>query len=473
MGFSRRSARDALSALLIAGTLIGCGAEAEAQPQVRRGAPLEGDVTAALDPRTDRLADAIAEESGPEGSIEGEAPVLDENGEIVLGVQTPLFDPSGTSMRTFHAALRRAAMGEGQARVVVYGASHVAGDFATGTLRRMLQQEFGDAGHGFVMPAHPWPHYRHLDITVESNHRLWEAARVRVGETVAGLYGLAGVALTSSSARAFGRVVTGERHASRFELFYLRQPEGGTVEVRIDDRVVGRVRTRGADTGGDYALFTVPDGPHSFEIRPRGDGPVTVYGVAVEREVPGVVIDTLGINGARAAAQLLWDETLWAEHVRRRNPDLVVLAYGTNESGDDDQPIEIYERDLRRVVARARATVPNASCLLIGPSDRPIANRDGTFSERPRTAMVVDTQRRVAAEMGCGFFDLVGFGGGPMHMVQWAAQDPAWAQRDHVHYTLRGYQRLGEVLHGALLDGYDGPTAMIAATERPSTTATP
>lgn len=458
MGFSARSALLIAGALAGLVALAGCSGEASAQR-----APLEGDVTAALDPRTDRLADAIAEESGPEGSIEGDAPLLDEDGNPVLGLETPLFDPSGTALRSFHAALRRAAMGEGQARVVVYGASHVAGDFATGTLRRMLQEQFGDAGHGFVMPAHPWPHYRHLDISVESNHRHWEAQRVRASSTDVGRYGLAGVALTATSSRAFGRVSTGEHHASRFELFYLRQPEGGTLEVRIDDQVVGRLRTRGAEAEAGYALYTVPDGSHTFEIRARGDGPVTVFGVAVEREVPGVVIDTLGINGARAAAQLLWDEALWAEHVRRRNPDLLVLAYGTNESGDDDQPIEIYERDLRRVVSRARATVPNASCLLVGPSDRPIANRDGTFTERPRTAQVVETQRRVSAELGCAFFDLVSFGGGPMHMVQWAAAEPAWAQRDHVHYTLRGYRRLGEVLHGALLSGYDGPTALPGA----------
>ncbi len=464
----------ALAVLVIAGALAGCGPPGEAEAQ---RTPLgEAEVTAALDRRIDDLADAIAEESGAEGAAEAAPPETAGAEEpVVVGLETPIFDPSGAAMRPFHDALRRAAMGEGQARVVVYGASHVAGDFATGTLRRMLQAEFGDAGHGFIIPAHPWPHYRHLDITVESNHRLWDAQRVRIGVSEPGLYGLAGVAMTATSSRAFGRITTGERHASRFELFFLRQPDGGSLEVRIDDRVVGRVRTRGAETAGDYQLFTVPDGPHTFEVRARGDGPVTVYGVAVEREVPGVVLDTLGINGARASAQLMWDEALWRDHIRRRSPDLVVLAYGTNESGDDDQPIEIYERDLRTVVSRVRATVPGAACLLIGPSDRPLANRDGTFADRPRTAMVIDTQRRVSAELGCAFFDLVGFGGGPMHMVEWAALEPAWAQRDHVHYTIRGYQRLGEVLHTSLLSGYDGPTAMIAASapSEPPTTATP
>ncbi len=431
----------------------GCGPAADAEAQFT---PTRTEIAAAAnDPGSGEEADSeapLVELTESEGTSSEEP--------LILGVDTPVFDPSGTALAAFHTALRRAALGEGQARIVVYGASHVAGDFATGTLRRTLQAEFGDAGHGFILPAQPWPHYRHLDITVESNHRLWSADRVRIGVTEPGRYGLAGVAMTTSSSRAFGRISTGPRHASRFELFFLRQPGGGTLEVRIDQQVVRRVRTRGDEIAADYELFTVPDGPHTFELHARGDGPITIYGVSVEREVPGVILDTLGINGARAASHLMWDEPLWREHLRRRNPDLVVLAYGTNESGDDEQPIEVYERDLRQVVTRIRTAAPHSSCLLIGPSDRPIVNRDGTFLERPRTALVIDSQRRVSAEMGCAFFDLVGFGGGAMHMVQWAAFDPAWAQRDHVHYTIRGYQRLGEVLHTSLLAGYEGPAAL-------------
>ena len=60
---------------------------------------------------------------------------------------------------------------------------------------------------------------------------------------------------------------------------------------------------------------------------------------------------------------------------------------------------------------------------------------------------------RVALEHGCGFFDLVAFQGGSLSMVQWAANDPAYASQDHIHYTRLGYQRLGEVLLSALLEG--------------------
>jgi lysophospholipase L1-like esterase len=165
-----------------------------------------------------------------------------------------------------------------------------------------------------------------------------------------------------------------------------------------------------------------------------------------------VIVDTLGINGSRARYQLLWDDGIFREQLRRRKPDLVVLAYGTNESGDDS-PIEDYERDLRAVVQRVRETVPEASCLLIGPSDRPMQVEERVFEDRARTMQLIAVQHRVALDLGCGFFDLVAFQGGALSMVQWAANDPAYASQDHIHYSRLGYQRLGEVLLEALLDG--------------------
>ena len=132
-----------------------------------------------------------------------------------------------------------------------------------------------------------------------------------------------------------------------------------------------------------------------------------------------------------------------------------MLAYGTNESGDES-PLEDYERDLRAVVKRVRETVPRASCLLIGPSDRPMPVEERVFEDRTRTARLIEIQHSVALENGCGFFDLVAFQGGALSMIQWAANDPAYASQDHIHYTRLGYQRLGEVLLAALLEGMPG-----------------
>jgi lysophospholipase L1-like esterase len=371
-----------------------------------------------------------------------------------LGEPISIEDPSGRALDAFHAALRRAEAGEDQARVLLYGASHVAADMFPDVLRDRLQARFGDAGHGFVLPARVWRHYRHQDVDVDSPWRSWTRLRVPTRDRDETLLGLAGMAVETEAAGAWGRVELGSTRTSRFELYTLRRPGGGSAVVRIDDQRVRRIRTRGSAVEPGYEVFTVSDGPHTFEVRAVGDGPVRFFGVAAEREVPGVVVDTLGINGARARSHLRWDADLHRAHLRRRRPDLVVLAYGTNESGDIHRRIERYERTLRQVVGRIRETVPEASCVLIGPSDRPV-QRGPELYERPRTAAIIAVQRRVAAEAGCGFFDLVAFSGGPMSIVDWAENDPPYAQEDLVHFNARGYRRLGEVLHDALLEGYD------------------
>ncbi|MFO0684532.1 MAG: GDSL-type esterase/lipase family protein [Sandaracinus sp.] len=421
-------------------------------------------VEASVVPMTTSASEAATAIASESTSIElaPPAPVwpLDEDGHPIYGVDIDIEDPSGSALRAFHASLRRAATGEGQSRVVFYGASHVAADLYTGTVRRLLQSRFGDAGHGFVLPVEPWPSYRVSDLDVTSNYRRWDILRVRVGQTEPQLYGVMGVTLTTDAPHAWGRIDTEAQPASRFELWYAHRPDGGTIDLLVDGRLDRRLNTRADSTDAGYAVVTTEDRPHTFEIRTRGDGTVTVYGATVERERPGVIVDALGINGARAASQLLWNSDLQAEQLRRRMPDLVVLAYGTNESGDDDQPIDEYEHEVRAVLGRIQSAVPTASCLLVGPSDRPIVHRDGSFEPRPRTAQVVEAQRRVARDYGCGFFDLVRFGGGEGHMMEWAAADPPWAQSDHVHYTIRGYTRLGEVVANALVAGYEGPQAL-------------
>ena len=358
---------------------------------------------------------------------------------------------AGRPLARFHHALRQAARGQGQARLVVFGASHVASDLMTGHLRRRLQERFGDAGAGFALPVKPWPSYRRAGLRISSS-RGWTTHRVLPDH-----YGLAGVAVSARDPDEYGVLRTAGsgargRGKTRLQVFFLRRPGGGGLQVRLDDRPALHIPTAGPRVEPGYATLVAYDGPHRLEVRPRGDGEVRVFGVAEDRDAPGVVVDTLGINGAQASYQLLWDGRTFGDHLRRRRPDLVVLAYGTNESRGR-RPLPRYEADLRAVVRRVRTAVPGASCLLIGPSDNP-RRRAGGYSPRPRTARINAVQRRVARESGCGFFDLFGFMGGDLSMLRWVAHRPRLGAHDHVHFTRRGYRRIGEALYEALMRGY-------------------
>jgi lysophospholipase L1-like esterase len=371
---------------------------------------------------------------------------------------TPIDDPGRHALDAFHRALRRTSRGISKTRILQFGASHTSGDYFTGRMRHVLQARFGDGGHGYIMPAKPWRGYRHRDVNVSSSDDWLTLHAYKRDQPRDGRYGLGGFACVSDSKDSWAWVGTAKKspfgkNVSVFDIWYMRDRNGGALDVLVDNEHYQRLHTAGAHGQLGWATIRVPDGPHGLELRPAGSGSVRLLGVVMERNAPGVVVDTLGMRGVRASVWLRWDQQFLRAQLERRRPDLVILAYGTNEVGDTRDPIERYEKRLRKVVSRVRAAAPLASCVLIGPTDRPLKSR-GRYVPRPRTREVNRVQRRVSRHFGCGFWNSVRAMGGPMSMVRWNRMRPPLGRRDHVHLTKKGYYRLADDFTKALLARY-------------------
>ncbi len=378
-----------------------------------------------------------------------------------LGLYVPVETPrSGAPLARFHAALEGLREGrddDGKVRVLIYGASHTQADVYPGYLRAYLQARFGDGGSGFLSLTRVNRWFRYTDWTIEDSKGWTVEHAQRRDARKDGFYGLLGASGSTSNKR--DRTVLSPRYegvaASQFELFYLEQPGGGSFKLYVDGNRHATISTKADQPGPGYHAITLEEGAHTLEIRPNGDGEVRLFGVTAERDQPGVVVDTLGISGTRAANMLDWHEPTWADNVARRKPDLIVLAYGTNETTDEDQSLARYRAELREVVTRLQDAAPQANCLLIGPGDFPRELDEDVWVPRPRLVEIVETQRDVAYEMGCGFWDTLAFMGGVNSMHTWATSRPQMASRDHIHLTKRGYVRMGMALTDALMAAYD------------------
>lgn len=394
------------------------------------------------------------------------APPADAGGPMP-GWFVPIVDPpEGPALASFHAALQALAEGrdaDGKVRVAMYGASGTAADVSVGYLRTYLQARFGDGGPGFVplAPLSKW--YRHSEVVVQAS-KGWrkEHAQIFKGRRD-GLYGLLGASFTATAAKRWTQVrpkdgstsCEGIAHA---ELFFLRQPGGGSFSLVVDGGPAQVVSTSGATIEPGYHALELPPGPHTLRIETLDQAEVRVFGVVLERPDPGVVVDVLGIDGTRGRNHLEWDEAVWADNLRRRAPDLYTLSYGTNESVDAGLSIPLYAEDLREQLRRLRRVLPSASCLLLGPVDFPIVE-DDRILPRPVLREIVEAQRQVAAEEGCGFWDGLAFMGGELSMPAWVTADPPLARNDHLHYTRRGGARKGMALADALMLDLDASDA--------------
>jgi len=365
-------------------------------------------------------------------------------------VPTAIEDPSGNALDPLREALSGAARGRRGARVVVYGGSHTAADLYTGTLRHALQAGFGDLGHGFVMPVPPFENYWQSGVRIAPSEG-FASLEPSIKHMTVDTYGLAGMTFDATGP-ALAELRTEGSLASRLEVFFLAQEDGGTLRVTVDDRSLETsTRVEGAPRAASVVVG-VEDGPHDVSIEALGDGPVRLYGVALDRAGPGVTLDQLGLAGAKARHQLLWDEEVWYPLLAARRPDLLVLSYGNNETDDHHLSDAEHVQHFREMLARIRRRFPDVACLVMGPADRLLPDAHGALGTPPLLEVLRTEQRESAAELGCAFFDVMGWQGGPGSMARWIAARPPLAREDGIHFTERGNRRRGAALGMAILD---------------------
>lgn len=375
--------------------------------------------------------------------------------EAVAGSAVELED-SGRALDALYNAIvanQRRASGARLA-VVQLGDSHTESDEFTGRLRRRFAQQFGSAGRGFVPVAGA---QRDVVRTVSGP---WTIERAPL-RNASGAYGLGlarAIASNSSAVLTVGscaRCTQGP--VSRFELYFQRSERAGSIEYRVDNGAWQRASTALAagQSAADRLSVPVPEGVHSISVRPAGDGRVVLFGVAMERDTVGGSLESAGTIGALASHLDSADWSVLSTQLTARDPSLVLLWFGTNESANSHLDPARFEQALASIVGKVKRAAPHASVLIIGPPDLALRTASGERASPAQLARMVQAARSAAQSSGAAFYDLLSAMGGAGTIARWVTQEPRLAWGDHVHYTPRGYTALADTLFDALVRGYD------------------
>ena len=360
-----------------------------------------------------------------------------------------LLDRDG-SLDRFYSSLWRTERGEPLAitRILHYGDSPTTADLITGDARQLLQKRFGDAGHGFTLIGKPWAWYQHRGVELSS--RGWQMDPGTRWDLRNGLFGLGGVAF-SARTTAFSRVSLRDPTQTRLEVWFERQPGGGSIDISCGGQPVGSISTEAPSSAAGFARFDLPPGAAALDF--AAQGPVEVFGITIEKQSPGIVYDSIGMNGASVSVlALLFNERAWAEQLRHRHPDLVILNYGTNESGFAAFLTHEYEKELREAIRRVRAALPDTSILVMSPMDRGQRNGDD-IETLPTIPRIVEIQRRVAGELHCAFFNTYEVMGGEGTMARWYESQPRLVSADFIHPTPAGARLIATAFVKELVAG--------------------
>ena len=336
-------------------------------------------------------------------------------------------------------------------RVLQFGDSHTAADMFTGAVRAQLQTRFGNGGLGFQYPGHPFAGY-HLAGSTRSQSGGWETEGNKFTQLGSGDLGLGGISL---STRHAGEYVLLTTTCTSFQVEFLRQPGGGRLRFVDNGTTVADLETDSAtndDAAGTYTYACSP-GVHELQVSTLDAAPVKLLGEVTEQ--PGITFEELGLNGAVATLMLRWNQALFADYLRDRNPNLIVLAYGTNEAVYIATHSEEYLEQFKRLVGNLHRIVPQAAILVLGPYDRATRvgrGRRSSWATFYGTERVIAEQKLACREVGCAFYDQQQRMGGPGSMIRWASE--GLAQGDHTHLTGAGYRTMADAFYRDLMSAY-------------------
>ncbi|MCC7275852.1 MAG: hypothetical protein IT561_24495 [Alphaproteobacteria bacterium] len=369
----------------------------------------------------------------------------------------------GDGLAPFHEALARldARRATAPVSIVILGDSHTAGPYFAGRLRELFQARFGSAGPGAMPPGLAQRGYRNALVAVQQTG-VWNGVN-SLRATTPPPFGLGLHRLRSDEPGSTITAVAQEPGGfERLEASLVRLPDGGNLRILADGCALGVVATGGA---GEAARLVapLPRGTVAVQIETL-DGPVELLGWSLSRG-RGALVENHGVNGAQIAMLANLDAAIVAAELSRREPALIVVAFGTNEAFTTDLVETRYRALVEERLMALRRAAPRAALVVAGPPDSAVAGRRAPpakgrratgcrWKEPPHLATVKRVLRRAAADMDLPFWDWSRLTKGPCGVDAMARRDPPLAARDHVHFTADGYALAAEALYRFLMDGY-------------------
>jgi lysophospholipase L1-like esterase len=403
-------------------------------------------------------------------------------------------DPLGQDQDlTVVAASRRARRNPPASGVTILqiGDSHTSADFLTGALRRRLQQRYGNGGPGYITAGRP--HIGVLSssvkVTVSPN---WTYQAIQKSDNV-GAFWLSGFnAVTSAPGEALTFEASAPMTFDSIEIEAARQPGGGAIDIVMDGAVKNSYDLN-ADKVEPVVLRLSPGGSPTdrvrrIEIRTRAAGSVSIASVAIYNRQSGISYNNIGYPGATVDLLNKFDQALLADDLRRINPQIVVLSFGTNEASKRNLDLAHYTQNYEKAIDRIKAVLPAVEIVMIGPPDgderaphcpgksaeavcrpgvlpepppppapgaTPAKPADCDWHVLPKLEAVRDVQRQIAERRGFAFWNWASIMPGECAAHRWVHASPTLMEPDHVHFTISGYNKSADGLLETLITVID------------------
>jgi len=330
-------------------------------------------------------------------------------------------------------------------RIGYFGDSMIEGDLLTQTLRKLLQDEFGGSGVGFVPVSNPSAKIRQ---TVTDNYSGgWDELNFKSDGKRNQLF-LSGYLFRGNNdwVEMRDHTIRDSNAVIEKRLFY------GYSEAPVSISVNGAaVNVPANKTFGNLLIGNSKNPSIKVAV---ADNRLPIYGISFETE-SGIIVDNFSFRGISGVEFNAIDTNFLDAIAANNNYDLLVFQYGVNVLfRPNDKNFNWYARMIMPAVKKLKNSFSNADFLVVSTADRAFRYED-EYKSAVGIDSLIKIQATIAYETGACFYNQFETMGGHNSIVEWAAANPSLANKDYVHPNHRGAEVLARYFFEALMKDYN------------------
>ncbi len=364
------------------------------------------------------------------------------------------------SLLPFFRKLDRIGKGSSEQAIVVHiGDSHVQPGVFSQPLREWLQGAFGNAGRGMMFPYRlaksngPAGYVTHCDTP-------WVYCRNATMKRPLPT-GIAGFSLWSAKPSASFTVefTTPLPPCDTARLVIFHANRDSCYAFSVCNELTGHIYPVIDSSSAGQTTLLIDDQPEKIRIRAipakESQKSATFYGMSLESFKPGVIMHTIGVNGAMFSSYL--ESEHFVEQLARLHPDLMIFSLGTNEAfGTKGYSSATFRGSIDSLFRQIRLSGNLAPALLTTPPaiyKGTRKKRHTTYKPNPVAGEVSELLCRYAFTHGMTVWDWYTIMGGKESMAKWKSKH--LTDRRYIHFSGKGYSIQGTLLREALQGSYD------------------
>lgn len=337
-----------------------------------------------------------------------------------------------------------------QVSIMHIGDSHVQAGFFSGSIMNLLQEKFGSAGRGLVFPLKLAKTNEPFDYLISSGSKWDRTLCVQVNKKLP--VGLGGLSIrTNDPDFSFGIKSSVNKKAdhsfNKITVFHHpKAPELMVEEKDIDSKT---------EKTNDPFTTTIHLGKrvNQLYLHPVGlsvtDSSI-YYGFNLENGKSGILYHAVGINGAQFRHYASVQD--FTRQISILSPQLFIFSLGTNEAFRGELSTEKFIKEIDTIIQPILTENPEALVLIITPPDCLKQSQGQKKESNPHISQIRDVLIQYADKNKFAYWDLFSLLGGNNSASRLLEDD--LLAKDGVHFTVNGYQTLGNLFFDALLNEY-------------------